>query len=544
LYRTGSLALSLIMVALATGCRGLVGGAQSTSINHVIFMMQENRSFDTYFGMLNPYRRANGWNVGSDGKEYDVDGIDDKLGKFTNQDDEGDVFSLFKFTSSCIDDETSAWEESFGDVNRFDFLTTRPILMDGFVHNSEGYTKFELSQPGVPASAFTDTKGQRAMGYYDQDFLNYYYFMASQFAVSDRWFTPIATKTIPNRIAVMSGGTTQGLIRDPSNDDHFGALNIQTIFQELDNAGVSWKIYYSVTDDSCPAGNDDCTTAPNPFPATTFTYFTYSQKYLYQNPSGAPCTGNTQASKAVGDASNSFCIDPAHIAPLSQYFTDLGNAALPSFAFIEAGYSQNDEHPGVNQSILLGQQQIATILNAFMSSPSWKDSVFFLAYDEGGGPFDHVPPVPGHTNDNTDAALGITSDVGSIAVNPDQFLPCLANGTQHCDLQPGEPGTNPNDAAAQHGFAAQLGFRVPNIVVSPFTKKHYVSHTPIDHTAVIKFVENRFIGGSAHLTNHDGAQPGLSEFFDFTNVPWSTPPSSLPIPAPVDSTCHADSMGP
>src|SRR4029077_3979266 len=108
-----------------------------------------------------------------------------------------------------------------------------------------------------------DPKGKRAMGYYDQGFLNYYYYMASQFAVSDRWFSPVASKTIPNRIATMTGGTTQGLVRDPSNDDHLGELSIKTIFEALDNAGVSWKIYYT---DTHPNG---------PFPATTFGYFTY-----------------------------------------------------------------------------------------------------------------------------------------------------------------------------------------------------------------------------------------------------------------------------
>ena len=45
-----------------------------------------------------------------------------------------------------------------------------------------------------------------------------------------------------------------------------------------------------------------------------------------------------------------------------------------------------------------------------------------------------------------------------------------------------------------NGFAAQIGFRVPNMVISPFTRRHYVSHIPMDHTAIIKFVENRFIG--------------------------------------------------
>ncbi len=60
-------------------------------------------------------------------------------------------------------------------------------------------------------------------------------------------------------------------------------------------------------------------------------------------------------------------------------------------------------------------------MNAFMASSSWKNSVFFLSYDEGGGPYDHVPPVPGHSNDNTDASLGTIPDISTIAVNADSY---------------------------------------------------------------------------------------------------------------------------
>jgi phospholipase C len=218
---------------------------------------------------------------------------------------------------------------------------------------------------------------------------------------------------------------------------------------------------------------------------------------------------------------------------LSQYFTDLTNGALPSFAFIEAGYGNNDEHPGSGQSILLGQAQVAKVVNSLMSSSSWADSVFFFSYDEGGGPYDHVPPVSGSSNINTNAAIGTFPDISSIAVSPDSYNPCVPTGgtpTTHCDLASTDPGANPDDAAAQKGFAAQLGFRLPNIVISPFTRKHYVSHIPMDHTAVIKFVENRFIGSSANLTARDAAQPNLLDFFDFTNSPWKTPPTP-PTPA-------------
>jgi phospholipase C len=519
------------------------------SIDHVVFMLQENHTFDNYFGMLNPYRQANGWNKGDDGQIYDVDGIDDKLTTLSNQDDEGATFSPFKLKSTCIDDESSAWLASYGDVNRYDFSATRAIQMDGFVHNAEGYAK-ACAASGTCSGNFTDLTGQRAMGYYDQGFLNYYYYMASQFALSDRWFSPVASKSIPNRIATFTGGTTQGLVEDPGNDDHLPQLDIANIFQELDAANVSWKIYYTVTNGFC-LDEDDCTaTGSAAYPATTFSSLTYSYHLLHGNSTSNPCNPPTQPSSVIGDSSNSFCIDPTHIAPLNDptygYFADLKNGTLPSFAFIEAGFGHNDEHPGSLQTVLDGQAQVAKIINALMTSSSWKDSVFFLSYDEGGGPYDHVPPVPGHSNDFTDPSLGTIPDISSIAVNPDSYNPCVPSGgtpTVNCDLKSGDPGSSPDDAAAQQGFAAQLGFRVPDIVISPFTRRHYVSHIPMDHTAIIKFVEDRFIGPSAHLTARDAAQPDLLDFFDFNNVPWATPPTP-PTPDSASGTCTPADMGP
>lgn len=527
------------------------GPGNVTAIDHVIFMMQENHTFDNYFGMLNPYRQANGYNVGDDGNTYNVDGIDDKLTTISNQDDEGQTFPLFKFKSTCIDDETSSWLASYGEVNTYDFQNTRTYPMDGFVHNAEGYAKSCQAGGGSCSGAFTDTTGQRSMGYYDQGFLNYYYYMASQFALSDRWFSPVSSKSVDNRIATFTGGTTQGLTKDPEGDDHLNTqLDIPNLLEELDQANVSWKIYFTVTQGFC-LDEDDCNgSASAKFPATYFTNLSYSYQYLYENPSGAPCTGTTQPSSIVGDTSNSFCIDPNKIAPVSQYFTDLNNGTLPSFAFIEAGYGNNDEHPGSGQSVLSGQAQVTNVVNSLMSSTSWKDSVFFFTYDEGGGPYDHVPPVPGHSNQNTDASLGTIPDISSIAVNPDNYNPCLPPGgtaTLHCDLVSGDPGANPNDAAAQQGFAAQLGFRLPNIVISPFARRHYVSHIPMDHTAIIKFVESRFIGSTTHLTNRDNAQPNLLDFFDFNNIPWATPPTP-PTPVTPQSLgydpCTPASMGP
>ena len=541
--------------ATGTGAGGTANAAASVTVvpagslqavDHVIFMLQENHSFDNYFGMLNPYRAANHYDVGDDGIQYLVDGIDDKLNTISNLDDEKTAYPLFKLKSTCIDDESSDWLSSFGDVNRYNFLDTRPIEMSGFVHTSEGFAKSCVNS-GTCSGRFTDLTGQRAMGYYDQDFLNYYYFMASQFAISDRWFSPMASKSVPNRLATFTGGTTQGLVHDPGGNDHLPQLDIPNIFQELDQAKVSWKIYYTVTEGLCE-DEDDCLKSGNSvYPAIHFSNLTYSYRYINGNPTGT-CSPPTQPSSVVGDTSNSFCIDPTHIAPLKPtYFDDVKNGTLPSFVFIEAGYGHTDEHPGSEQSILNGQTQVSTIVGSLMTSSSWKDSIFFLSYDEGGGPYDHVPPVPGHSNDFTSTSMGTIPDISSIAVNPDTnpaYFPCVPTTTPdlHCDLYTKDPGAHPADAAALHGFGAQIGFRVPNIVISPFTRKHYVSHIPMDHTAIIKFVENRFIGPSAHLTARDTAQPNLLDFFDFNAAPWSTPPTP-PTPSSV-TACTPASMGP
>ena len=423
------------------------------AINHVIFMLQENHTFDNYFGMLNPYRAKNGWDVGSDGKTYTVDGIDDKLKSYlagpgtgstrtisnNDQQSPSGAHKLYKFKSTCVDDMSSAWTESYGDTSLGDYGTGRTIRMNGFVSNADGFANSKCPGGVGPCTGYTDITGDRAMGYYDETFLNYYYYMASQFALSDRWFSPVSSKSIPNRIATFTGGSTQGVTQDPGQDDHFPQLQIKTIFQELDKAKVSWKIYYISVNGQCDPS--ECQpSGVNAMPATTFSDLGYSYNFLN---AAKPCGGNLQPSTVVGDTTNSFCIDPTHIAPLSDptygYFADLKNGTLPSFAFIESGSGVNDEHPGYQQSVLAGQFKVASIINALMTSTSWKDSVFFFGYDEGGGPYEHVPPVPSHTDDWTDNAEVLAgtypTDISSIAVNADSYKPCA-------------PTTPPNTASA------------------------------------------------------------------------------------------------
>jgi phospholipase C len=192
---------------------------------------------------------------------------------------------------------------------------------------------------------------------------------------------------------------------------------------------------------------------------------------------------------------------------VSDFSKDADNGTLPQVAMIEGGYNSGlDEHPKNN--VQVGAQYAAGIINGLMASPSWKDSVFILTYDEAGGLYDHYPPQP--------------------AVNPDGIAPI--------DLLPGDICTTPGGANCDFNYT---GFRVPMIVVSPFTRKNYVSHTVADYTAILALIEKRF--SISPLTLRDAAQMDMTEFFDFGNIPWATPPT--PPTQTTGGVCSFQNLG-
>lgn len=421
-----------------------------TAINHILVLLQENRSFDHYFGQLAQYWQTNGYPQATNGTTFDGEPTN-----VSNLDPNGDPVSPFNLQTGCTENPSPSWNESHGDRNRFNPADSTTAPMDGFVHTA-----------GKDATGFNfyDVLGHRAMGYFDGNQLNYYYFMASNFATSDRWFAPVMTRTQPNRM-YLYGATSQGHV-NALNTTNSPPLTAQTIFQLMQNNGVSWKIY--VQPDS-----SGCTTASCLYSHSYLSQFTYG-KYVLNNL-------------------------PNQFAPVSQLLTDMQNGALPQVAFIEPpGYVGLDEHSPTADStgagtIQAGAAFVQSLIDPLMASPSWKDSVFVLSYDEPGGFFDHVPPQP--------------------AVPPDSIqYPTDILSTDICA----------NNTSPVCGFFV-TGFRVPLIVVSPFTKANYVSHTVMDYTAILKLIETRF--NLPSLTARDAAQPDMTEFFDFVNVPWATPPS-------------------
>src|SRR6185369_8001705 len=143
--------VALLSLSLFTGCGG-VGNAGSgpepaptaaplasptpslRSVNHIIFMIQENRSFDSYFGKINDYRASLGLGRDVDDIETDFTNPVDKV----NPSDPPEFIRTFHLATSCIFNTSAAWLESHGNANRFDTSDTAPLLLDGFVHTAAG----------------------------------------------------------------------------------------------------------------------------------------------------------------------------------------------------------------------------------------------------------------------------------------------------------------------------------------------------------------------------------------------------------------------
>jgi len=452
----------LLISAVLTGC-GMAKSAPDRKptpglegVNHIIFMLQENRSYDSYFGKINDNRAAQGLG-------RDVDALDTL---FSQPADDGSTIGNFHFVTACIYDSSQAWLESHGDVNRAQPADGNPVLMDGFVHTASGDAM----------NTNPDTKGVRVMGFYNQNDLPSPYFFATQFATSDRWYTPAPIQTEAARLYAMAA-TSQGYAHAPKT-----TLSATTIFQLLDRAGVSWKIY---------AVDNDANGKP-------ITFLNFFQPY-----------GSTKQD---------------HVFPISQYFADLHNGTLPQFAYIEPAFnSGHDEHPGSTTNIQSGANFIRSIITALIGSTSWKDSIFIETFDESGGLFDHVGPmIDGQPIEE------LTINGGTQAVGPGRYATDAA--TQHV---PNPDGMAPRDLNSSDpaGNFTRTGFRVPVMIISPFAKPHFVSHLPMDNTAVLNLVETRF--HLPHLTLRDAAQPDMStEFFDFANAPNLNPPAvpSQPVP--------------
>lgn len=147
-----------------------------------------------------------------------------------------------------------------------------------------------------------------------------------------------------------------------------------------------------------------------------------------------------------------------HVVPIFQFISDAQNGNLPALSWLMPNLAA-DEHP--LSSVCVGENWTVDEINAIMQGPQWGSSAIFVTYDESGDFYDHVPP----------------------------------------------PKVDP--------FG--LGMRVPLLIISPFAKKGYVSHTTYTMGSILRFVEARF--NLQPLTDRDGLANDVFDSFDFGQQP-------------------------
>src|SRR5262245_40621299 len=169
---------------------------ESRKINHFIILIQENRSFDTYFCQLPAYWAANGFpsqkfeGMPARASNQGCDPASPAPG-FCVVGANSQPVTAFHLQTACIELISPGWNESHISFNRSAPANGSPLL-DGFVQAAGAFARQQR--------VIHDTGGLRAMGFYDGNDLNYYYFMASNFATSDTFFSPVMAVTQPNRM--------------------------------------------------------------------------------------------------------------------------------------------------------------------------------------------------------------------------------------------------------------------------------------------------------------------------------------------------------
>ena len=384
-------------------------GSDIGAVEHVIFLMNENRSFDHYFGS---YKGVRGFD----------DPVARAQGVFAQSWPGGAANHLLPFhldtantDAECTFDLSHEWSAQHtcwngGQMDQFVATHTSP--------------QWEGPQNGV-----------LTMGYYTRSDLEFWYSLADAFTIADGYHCSVMGPTHPNRLHALSGtldpeGREGGpVIITNQSPSAIGSASWRSMPEELEAKGVSWKVY---------------------------------------NPSGVAYQPSSPLSIVISD--NILLYFKRHVQDPSSllykkafrpifpgdFARDVANDTLPQVSWIipPLGY---DEHPPAPPAA--GMWFAHQVISALVSNPkTWSKTVLFIMYDENDGFFDHVkPPVaPARTPGEF-----LTADP----------LPAPAKGV-----------TGP----------LGLGFRVPLLVVSPFSRGGYVCSDTFDHTSQLRFLETRF----------------------------------------------------
>jgi phospholipase C len=424
-------------------------------VQHVVILMQENRSFDHYFGTLrgvrgfgdrHPIPLASGapvWHE-SDGQR---------------------IVSPYHLDTK----KTSAWRVP----------STPHSFSDAQAAWNQGKFGF-----------WPKFKTPDSMGYYRRGDLPFQFALAEAFTICDAYHCSVTTGTDPNRIFFWSGSNfdpqqraagenctdadsepdnlrcwVRGVMPQPGYNYVGSAFKWPTIPDVLESAGISWRIYQDP--------NDNWTGALHG--GLAFESFRSAQP------------GSGLYEKGMRHWS------------LEQLSQDVQDGTLPQVTWILPSPLWS-EHPSPS-SPLQGAEFTARVLDALTANPKvWGQTVLFLTFDENDGQFDHVPPPapPSYHPDGTIAG-GSTLDLA---------------GEYFSDPQ--RKYLDPADTTSGTVRPWGLGPRVPMLVISPWSKGGWVNSQVFDHSSVGQFLEKRFaIQVPAISPWHRAICGDLTSAFDF-----------------------------
>jgi phospholipase C len=332
------------------------------SIDHVILVMLENRSFDHLLGYLYP-------------KSGNFDGLD---GTQSNVDLAGNPVSVYPITP----DLQNAYyyplanpTEGFVATNE-QLFSSATAPADGKAANDGFVTSFvrELANPAHPHDPkLVGAEPSSIMGMYSPKTLPVLSGLAKGFAVCDRWFASVPTQTFPNR-AFAVAGTSLGYTDNSAHG--VPAFNTPSVFGKLADAGQTWTIY----------GYSKRPLTANDFPDTV-------------NP-GAGCRVASGFDKFQSDVANGQLAAFSYIEPEWASYPRGHNSSSTAQANEHNFQVQNDQHPVSNLAV--GEKLIYDVYAALRGNQSgWEKSLLIITYDEHGGNYDHVPPETGATPPDT-----------------------------------------------------------------------------------------------------------------------------------------------
>ncbi len=540
-------------------------GSTYLDAEHVVILMQENRSFDHLYGAL---RGVRGYN--------DPRAITQPGGNpvWLQASASGAVHAPFRFD---IRNSSATWLGS---------------LPHGWTDQGEARNDGRHDR-WIPAKAASDPKYAHlplTMGHYTREDLPFYYALADAFTVCDQNFCSSLTPTEPNRLHMWTGTVRA----EPSiqsfayvrNDDmgYDKQLEWTTFPDRLERLGISWRIYQNEL--SLPSGlTDDEDDWLSNFDDNPLEYFTHyhvrftpshrrwlaQQEILlasaFQQLNSAPRSAETE--KRVAEAQRklddvrrdlatwtdaAFATLPEHERNLHrkafstnegdpdfrtltelryrqdgvdcsmnvpkgdvfyQFRRDVQSGKLPAVSWIVAPEAFSD-HPS---SAWFGAWYVSEALNILTSDPEvWKKTIFILCYDENDGYFDHIPPFvppqPGRT-DTGKVSAGIDPSVEYVSSEQIEAM------RQKEPNWPGKPGP------------IGLGFRVPLVIASPWSRGGYVCSQVFDHTSLLQFTEvflSHKKGQSVRETNISAWRRTVCGDLTSAFRPWNAQSSHLPEP--------------